>query len=51
VQTIFHRQGQMIGCLEEVAYRNNFITAEQLDRLADEMKASTYGQYLKALLG
>src|SRR5688572_12791690 len=50
VQTIFHRQGQMIGCLEEVAYRNNFITAEQLERLADEMKASTYGQYLKALL-
>ncbi|HET6157025.1 MAG TPA: glucose-1-phosphate thymidylyltransferase RfbA [Dongiaceae bacterium] len=50
VQTIFHRQGQMIGCLEEVAYRNNFINAEQLDRLAHEMRASTYGQYLKALL-
>ena len=51
VQTIFHRQGQMIGCLEEVAYRNNFITAAQLDRLADEMKASEYGKYLKGLLG
>ncbi|MEZ5832263.1 MAG: glucose-1-phosphate thymidylyltransferase RfbA [Dongiaceae bacterium] len=51
VQTIFHRQGQMIGCLEEVAYRNNFITAEQLDRLAYELRTSTYGQYLKALLG
>jgi glucose-1-phosphate thymidylyltransferase len=51
VQTIFHRQGQMIGCLEEVAYRNNFITAAQLDRLAHEMRSSTYGQYLKALLG
>jgi glucose-1-phosphate thymidylyltransferase len=50
VQTIFHRQGQMIGCLEEVAYRNNFINAEQLDRLAHEMRTSTYGQYLKALL-
>ena len=50
VQTIFHRQGQMIGCLEEVAYRNNFIDAKQLDRLAHEMRASTYGQYLKALL-
>ncbi|HET6622166.1 MAG TPA: glucose-1-phosphate thymidylyltransferase RfbA [Dongiaceae bacterium] len=50
VQTIFHRQGQMIGCLEEVAYRNNFITADQLERLAHEMRSSTYGQYLKALL-
>jgi glucose-1-phosphate thymidylyltransferase len=50
VQTIFHRQGLMIGCLEEVAYRNNFIGAEQLARLAHEMRASTYGQYLKALL-
>jgi glucose-1-phosphate thymidylyltransferase len=50
VQTIFHRQGQMIGCLEEVAYRNNFITADQLNRLAHDMGASTYGQYLKALL-
>ena len=50
MQTIFHRQGQMIGCLEEVAYRNNFITADQLERLAHEMRSSTYGQYLKALL-
>jgi glucose-1-phosphate thymidylyltransferase len=50
VQTIFHRQGLMIGCLEEVAYRNNFITAEQLARLAHEMRSSTYGHYLKALL-
>lgn len=50
VQTIFHRQGLMIGCPEEVAYRNNFITAGQLEKLADEMRASTYGQYLKALL-
>jgi glucose-1-phosphate thymidylyltransferase len=50
VQTIFHRQGLMIGCPEEVAYRNNFITADQLDRLADDMRSSPYGQYLKALL-
>lgn len=50
VQTIFHRQGQMIGCPEEVAYRSSFITAEQLDKLAHEMRASAYGQYLKALL-
>ena len=50
VQTIFHRQGQMIGCLEEVAYRANYIDAEQLERLAAEMNSSTYGQYLRGLL-
>jgi glucose-1-phosphate thymidylyltransferase len=50
VQTIFHRQGQMIGCLEEVAYRNGFITADELERLAHGMRSSAYGQYLTALL-
>ena len=50
VQTIFHRQGQMIGCLEEVAYRNGFIDAAQLERLAHDLRASTYGQYLRGLL-
>jgi glucose-1-phosphate thymidylyltransferase len=50
VQTIFHRQGQMIGCVEEVAYRSNYIDAEQLERLAAEMASSTYGQYLHGLL-
>ncbi len=50
VQTIFHRQGQMIGCLEEVAYRANYIDADQLERLAAEMESSTYGQYLRGLL-
>ncbi len=50
VQTIFHRQGLMIGCPEEVAYRNGYIDAAQLERLAAELSASTYGQYLRGLL-
>lgn len=50
VQTIFHRQGLMIGCPEEVAYRNGYIDAAQLDRLAAELATSTYGQYLRGLL-
>lgn len=50
VQTIFHRQGQMIGCPEEVAFRNGFISAEQLERLAAELESSTYGQYLRGLM-
>mgnify|MGYP000990167838 FL=1 len=50
VQTIFHRQGLMIGCPEEVAYRNGYIDAGQLERLAAELMSSTYGQYLRGLL-
>lgn len=50
VQTIFHRQGLMIGCPEEVAYRNGYIDDAQLDRLAAELATSTYGQYLRGLL-
>ncbi len=50
VQTIFHRQGLMIGCPEEVAYRNGYIDAAQLEKLAAELMSSTYGQYLRGLL-
>ena len=50
VQTIFHRQGLMIGCPEEVAYRSGYIDAGQLERLAAELMSSTYGQYLRGLL-
>ncbi len=50
VQTIFHRQGLMIGCPEEVAYRSGYIDAAQLERLAAELMSSTYGQYLRGLL-
>jgi glucose-1-phosphate thymidylyltransferase len=50
VQTIFHRQGLMIGCPEEVAFRNSYITADQLEQLAAELSSSTYGQYLRGLL-
>jgi glucose-1-phosphate thymidylyltransferase len=50
IETIEQRQGLKISCPEEVAYRMGFIGAEQLERLADPLKKSAYGQYLLRLL-
>ena len=50
VQVIEERQGQKIGCIEEVAFRMGFITAEQLQAIAEPLMKSGYGQYLVSLL-
>lgn len=50
VQAIEERQGLMVACLEEIAYRMNYITAEQLENLALAMQSSSYGQYLLQVL-
>lgn len=49
VQTIQHRQGLKIACPEEIAYRNKWITPEQVEQLAASM-TSEYGNYLKNIL-
>ncbi|MCM2253842.1 MAG: sugar phosphate nucleotidyltransferase, partial [Ramlibacter sp.] len=50
IATLEHRQGLKIGCPEEVAWRSGFISSEQLQRLADPMAKTGYGQYLLHLL-
>ncbi len=50
VHVIEERQGQKIGCIEEVAYRMNFINAEQLLEIASPLKKSGYGEYLQNIL-
>ena len=49
VQTIEERQGLKIACLEEIAFRSGWITADQLRKLGREMAKNAYGQYLLAL--
>lgn len=50
VHTIERRQGLNIACPEEIAYRQGFISAEQLERLAAPVSNSGYGKYLMSLL-
>ena len=50
IQAIEERQGLMVACLEEIAYRLGYITATDLERLAHAMASSTYGQYLLQVL-
>jgi glucose-1-phosphate thymidylyltransferase len=50
IETIEHRQGLKVACPEEIAYRKGFINAEQLEKLAQPLTKSGYGQYLQRLL-
>lgn len=50
VQTIEHRQGYKIACLEEIAYNQKWITKEQVLEIAKPLSKNGYGEYLKALV-
>ncbi len=51
IQTLQERQGLMVACPEEIAYRMGYIQREQLLQLADVMKKNGYGKYLLQLAG
>lgn len=50
IQTIERRQGLKVGCPEEIAWRNGWVTSEQLEQLARPLQKSGYGQYLLDIL-
>ena len=50
VETIQKRQGYYIACIEEIAWRNGWITNSQLQILGDKLKTTQYGQYILSLL-
>lgn len=50
ISTLENRQGLRVSCPEEIAYRNKWITAEQLEKLAQALTKNGYGQYLRSML-
>jgi glucose-1-phosphate thymidylyltransferase len=50
VQVVEERQGLKIGCIEEIAFRMGYIDAKQLEKIAEPLRKSGYGEYLLQLL-
>ena len=50
VEVIEERQGLKVGCIEEIAYEQGFIDADQLKQIAEPLMRSGYGKYLKKLI-
>jgi glucose-1-phosphate thymidylyltransferase len=50
IRTIEQRQGFKIGCPEEVAWRNGWLSDHELGEIAEKLGKSAYGQYLSSIL-
>jgi glucose-1-phosphate thymidylyltransferase len=50
IATLQKRQGLMVACPEEIAYRQDWITAEAVQKVATQLSKNSYGQYLGKIL-
>jgi glucose-1-phosphate thymidylyltransferase len=50
IATLQKRQGLMVACPEEIAYRNQWISASEVEKIAAQLNKNSYGQYLKKIL-
>lgn len=50
VETIEKRQGYKVACLEEIAWRNGWLTKSQVEKMAESLKKTEYGQYLNKVI-
>jgi glucose-1-phosphate thymidylyltransferase len=50
IQTLEQRQGLMVACLEEIAYKMGFLSSEEMAEAINPLGKSTYGQYLQSLI-
>ena len=50
IEVLEKRQGLKVGCIEEIAYANGWITADRLQALAEPMRGNQYGEYLLSLV-
>ena len=50
IATLQKRQGLMVACPEEIAYRNQWISANDVEKIASQLAKNSYGQYLKKIL-
>jgi glucose-1-phosphate thymidylyltransferase len=50
IATLQKRQGLMVACPEEIAYRQGWISTEAVQKVADQLKKNSYGQYLTKIL-
>jgi glucose-1-phosphate thymidylyltransferase len=50
IATLQKRQGLMVACPEEIAYRNQWISANDVEKIASQLSKNSYGRYLKKIL-
>jgi glucose-1-phosphate thymidylyltransferase len=51
VEAIQNRQGLKVACVEEIAFHQGWISAEDIQQMADAMGKSSYGDYLRTIAG